>query len=609
MKATPPTFPFKDESNSILFSAKEIENEAEGVQSAFNLVNTQQIKIRQLTDENTQLKHQVDKLTLQLSQINLYKTQAQNLKRQLQACEEKLQLYDSENARREAEVKEQLNSLSTKEIQLATEIEQRDEIITKLKKRLELEAAGALGSTKNYHQTSKKLIDQIEELNNRVDSLSAELQGQQEGFDEERNALLNEIQGMKLEKTKAEARACELNETSLFQQEEIDKKNEMIKSFEISEKELAEELEKCHAHIEDQGKYIQELKEENKYIPQLSTNIKELTQTLEQTIQSLNKEKQKNTDLNNSKNSLEHKIKELKQLYSGNNSPEHLKEQLIQFKEKIEDVEEANKRLETQIRKMENGIKEQDDNIQKENEAIIEEFRFILGYIENEFSDIKSLNNKQVLKEPVISNDDINLCFNELKKLLHEVKIDLFKKISSLETENEQIKKDIIDIRASRTDHTKEIGRLKVGIKNQEVEISNKIEENKSLIEKYNVLDSKYSEANSKLSEIDAMVKKIHNNLLKKLSDHKIEMTSIRNIKELAEFIDNITNKLINKLKQQDIKITELSKQTVDLKTSQASLLRSKEEIMRKHEIEEKNYKNELESKQQEVFILAKNNR
>ena len=57
----------------------------------------------------------------------------------------------------------------------------------------------------------------------------------------------------------------------------MERKNQENIDLEMTEKALTEELKKCHLHIDNQRKCIQELAETNKCIPKLSNKIKDIT--------------------------------------------------------------------------------------------------------------------------------------------------------------------------------------------------------------------------------------------------------------------------------------------------------------------------------------------
>ena len=67
---------------------------------------------RQLKDENAQLRQHIERLKLQINQIELHKNQSLNLRKQLKVCEEKLKFYDAENARLQATVDEHIALVS-----------------------------------------------------------------------------------------------------------------------------------------------------------------------------------------------------------------------------------------------------------------------------------------------------------------------------------------------------------------------------------------------------------------------------------------------------------------------------------------------------------------
>ena len=115
---------------------------------------------RQLKDENTQLRQHIERLKLQISQIELHKNQSLNLRKQLKVCEEKLKFYDAENARRQATVEEHISLVSTKESKLTNEMIQKNKIIADLEKRAD--------NADRMKDENTKLKTMIEELSNQL---------------------------------------------------------------------------------------------------------------------------------------------------------------------------------------------------------------------------------------------------------------------------------------------------------------------------------------------------------------------------------------------------------------------------------------------------------
>ena len=157
-----------------------------------NPTRLQQAKIRHLVDENSQLKEAIEKLKLQVNQIDLYKTRCQNLKKQLQVCEGRQKFYDSENERRQSTIEEQMNLFVIKETQYLNEISKKNEIISNLEKKLDAETEKineALYESENYHKENQSLNEEVEVLNNKINDLTKEIELKENNFNEERKTL------------------------------------------------------------------------------------------------------------------------------------------------------------------------------------------------------------------------------------------------------------------------------------------------------------------------------------------------------------------------------------------------------------------------------------
>jgi len=151
-----------------------------------------QIKMRQLSDENSQLLEQIERLKLQVNQIDAYKNQTINLKKQLTAAEEKIKFYDLENNRKQGTLEEQLTMFNTKESQLMQELDKKCETIDSLEKKLNSESTKTSELMKNIETQqaeNRNLAEQITELTHKIDNLTNEIDAQQNSFNEERNLL------------------------------------------------------------------------------------------------------------------------------------------------------------------------------------------------------------------------------------------------------------------------------------------------------------------------------------------------------------------------------------------------------------------------------------
>jgi len=163
-------------------------NEHSTLKSKENVEKSQQVRIRQLTDENNQIRENMIKLELQIKQVELYKNQCSNLKKQLQLCEEKQKFYDSENERRQSMVEEQMDLFVAKEAKYVNEIEQKDEVIAELEKRLDMDAVKineALVNSKKSQQEIQNLTAHIEELNKKIEVMENEKENEKMTFSEE----------------------------------------------------------------------------------------------------------------------------------------------------------------------------------------------------------------------------------------------------------------------------------------------------------------------------------------------------------------------------------------------------------------------------------------
>lgn len=253
-----------------------------------------------------------------------------------------------------------------------------------------------------------------------------------------------------------------------------------IKELESDQKILSNELEKCHAHIEQQNKCIklhlkncldiQDLKNENKYIPQLSTKIKECSNKIEEISIEIDKEKQKNAKLINDNEALEQEMENLKNQFSGENSPEYLKQQIEIHKAYMEELELAKENNLIKIEQIEQELKKITTSYEEELENIGNYLRSVILFIETAFADLKpniSMLEKADIQDKSILNKNIGYCFSELKNSIKGTREVLSKNWILLENENEALKNELGETRESRNDLASELDKMKIVLEQQ----------------------------------------------------------------------------------------------------------------------------------------------
>jgi len=586
------------------------------IEDHVNVLQLYQGKIRQLLAENSQLAEQIERLKLQLNQIDLYKDQALNFKKQLQITQQKLTLYE-QGREREMEVRERLNESREKEVQLVFEVQKKNEEIEKLKQKFNEETNKNIKAMEEYSKEEKKnLLLQVEELNEEMRKLSSEIETQQYSFNEEREILEKKIKELEDTEGGLKNKVNELTRKTQTQREELNKKNVLIEDFEATEREFAEQLEKCHSHIEAQDKYIQELREENQFIPGFSQKVKEYTRHIESLSSDLTKEKQKKDKLLKQKGELEIELKKYMRQHSGENSLEFLQNQIHILKEKIEELNTQNQILQEQFN---NKLNEQEAIIQEEVKLISDQLRYLLEFIECTFADIRG--EKGRIEEPrKPENKVINSYIEKLKKFLIEIKGGIAKSLELMEKENESIRNELIETNCIKEDLLSEINRVKVVLEEQKSAIKENQGENESLLREISKLrnDLNYekkqtallSKQNSQhMSEIyeelfglyakyegvDFVTSKVNIKLDKELTKS--------NIHQLIATIEDITNILNLEIKNLNVKILDMEENRKKMEQDQRNILEETKKLEQEYREEMIELKKDFEERQRQVFL------
>ena len=138
----------------------------------------------------------MERLKLQLGQIDVYKEQIQNLKKQVQVSEGKIKFYDAENARRQSHLEEQLNMSNSKEATLLKEVERKDLLVQSLQKQLEeqLKASNDWAQAVDLKQKeNSKLDDELALLNKRVQDMMGEQELKEVSRMEQESSLQKQV--------------------------------------------------------------------------------------------------------------------------------------------------------------------------------------------------------------------------------------------------------------------------------------------------------------------------------------------------------------------------------------------------------------------------------
>ena len=411
----------------------------------------------------------------------------------------------------------------------------------------------------------------------------------------------------------------ELNELLKARDVELNNKCATIEEMKEKEVKLCQKLEQYKVHFENLNKCIQELKDENKVIEELSRKIRELNAKLDKISNDLEQERKNNEQLKLIKNELENEIEEMKTQYSGNNSPEYLRQQITQHKEYIEEMKEEEELMKHKIRELEEHIQLHEVNFNEEGEIIYEELRLLLDYFELEFADLRTIDvaiaSSNPEREP--KNKGIVLCIAEMKKFIKEVKAAIAKTFTSLEQDDEGLKKELEEALIVRNDAITEITQLKdllEVMKKKERETKNQNESLKSLLEELKVeLENKTKVVNEHEKKSNIEYKEIYNYVIKMLNKYgkavnksfsfEIEISSQDSIMKTMKVLDGVVNKLNEQTKSLNEQLTILKEEKVNAELIQKETKEAMEELEVKSKVEKDQIETELATKQQQVIL------
>jgi len=368
----------------------------------------------------------------------------------------------------------------------------------------------------------------------------------------------------------------------------------MIKSFGVTEKELTEELGRCHSHIEDQDTYIQQLKEDNKYVGQLSEKIQELTKVINQVLSELEAVKDRNTKLEEEKVNLEKVLSDIEIKYSGKNGPQYLKEQINKQINYITELEVNTKALEETINELKGGILEHETNYAKESEVIFNELRELMEFMNIEFPSMK-----------VQRSNTVSSFIGEIRERIRLIKSEVSKDFCRFERECEGMKKEIEEACRIRDNAVKEITQLKDLIHKKEYDVEKLKEENSTLCRQQLLLRNQLEQCKE---DTNGYCTKVFDKMMGLMNKYEgvefeeIKMTSQDNkqlsVIELISAFEVIADKLNNEIKNLNIKCLDLE----EIEKNKEVHIKS---IKNEHRTELMNLVEKLDINQQEVrFVL-----
>eukprot|EP00826_Nyctotherus_ovalis_P047675 TRINITY_DN5517_c0_g2_i2.p1 TRINITY_DN5517_c0_g2~~TRINITY_DN5517_c0_g2_i2.p1 ORF type:complete len:383 (-),score=114.97 TRINITY_DN5517_c0_g2_i2:114-1262(-) len=343
-------------------------------------------------------------------------------------------------------------------------------------------------------------------------------------------------------------RENELGEVIKDREEELEKKVVELMECEELQKELAEELKRCHTHIDNQRICIEELKEENKCALQLSYKLKEAKEEVEKVSKELSIERQKKEELAKEKYAIERVMETLKLKYSKDNLDDQLK---IEAQRKHIEELEADKRL----------ALEQQSTLEEENSNAINSLHLLFNYIESTFSSITVDTESEVVKP--LKNKEINNCINGIKDLVRGVKRGMSKSWKLLEEEGEEVKKELAETNAIKEDVMAELERFKSVMDDQELLIKEKQDENALLVEENQKLTAQLEEYKKEVHDsLDGIISKYKEMQPKYINTEK-KSSSI----ELVSIIAGIMNALSGKVKNLKANLEEEKTKTEKIKS------------------------------------------
>lgn len=421
---------------------------------------------------------------------------------------------------------------------------------------------------------------------------------------------------LEAEKKSVEGKASDLSTLLQDKQAELNNAKEIVESMKEREAKLREELEQNRAHFEKLNMHIQELKNENTAISEQATHLKELSTALDQSSAALQNEKKLNEQLLNAKTSLENKLKELEAYYSGDNSPECLKEQIEEHREAIEELKEDKEVMRSQVKELEEHVRKCEVNFNEEGEVVCEELRLLLDYFELEFADLRAVDIAMAASNPEREpkNKGIVLCITEMRKFMKEIKAAVAKTLVSLEQDNEDLRKELDEVLTVRNDAIAEIGQLKDLLELQRKDTNEVRARNNLLISQVGELKAELSVKFKEVAEGEKRAfceyKEMHGSLVKLLGKYEDvdkdvaldpEIGSKDGILKLMTVFDDLANKLDKEVKELSERLARAEDEKERIKVIQEETAIGKAKIEEHAKAEQGQLENELAVKQQQV--------
>lgn len=431
-----------------------------------------------------------------------------------------------------------------------------------------VEPAISLSKTKENNKLYKKLIDQREQLVQKSNLITEELNNKIQNLEERKNQIRN----LKYETASLEDQKKQLNLTKQSLSRKIDEaqKNQEKQEIKLS---MIENL---------ISKYTNQLAKINEIKKSLAEKIKlskQQLQTLERNIENLQEEKTKKDDL---KNKLTNDIEELNseittaQKNQSNllERKENLTKDLENTKNKINELELSISILEKKIETQKSDIRSRDELINsfnKDFKSLKEELEKNKKLTKEEIEKNKKLN-EQIEKDisekndkiQTLSNENKNLTLetNELKKLQEE-KSD---QLSQKQNEFEKQKKQLDELNEKLNNLKEELSKKNSSLDKQLKNLENVQNENKDLQSslKKNVEELKNLNVTLENTKAELSIAKNHEKELDELK--KAVNVKEQNLTNNSEKLQNKIDNLKNELSQKNSDFEKTSKTLEDIK-------------------------------------------
>ena len=518
----------------------------------------------------------------QLSTMESYKIQMENFKRQVGILEEKLKLYEGEFSHKNIFLSEQLKTVSDAENKLRNQVINKDKIIQEFDSIIK-EQEKQINFLKKQNIEKDKICDNFKqdfnEISLKFKNLSIKFSTKEEELKRYKDELENKYHDSLNEKKNLEDKLSQLivivkqysNETAELNGQLQSLDNERKNLLKLNNN-LKEDLEECYNKNKELSEQLSELKIVKNKLIEADNYLNDLEDIV-------NKERQKNENLNRINLDLAEKLDDIMDRHSGENSLENLRKiidnrenEIFNLQQSIDNITKMAKSVDNKFLEIDAENKEILNGLNNEFNSISQWIEtYLCSYLDNNFEipDLPSTISKYIKNKTKIdtvkdclnkSREKLNREFYKYENVIKDLKDeynDLLRKHEGQNYEISQIKTEILKKNEELFIYNQEVEEIKNSLGNcQEILNKQKLDFNEKQDNYFKFIEKLLSVIKREIEEIQAhdKLRPFYEFLYKKNFTESFENQLENNLEKLIYILNGLIKEyLINFSKNEDV--------------------------------------------------------